>query len=282
MFLVEFPFAGVVAAGNFLRQFIQIIRGQFGLVVVLRAWQRMQFNHRVSILTFTAGLLDVFAFGFSLLANGFAICDLRTAHIGLHVVLAQHAVHNNLQVQLAHAGDQCLAGIRFGGNTESRIFLRQSLHGHGQLVLIGLGFWLDGHGNNRRWKLDGLQDHLLVFVAQRVASVDAFQSHARANVAGINLFNLFPLVGMHLQQAADPFSSALAGINHVAAGPQHAGVHPDVSHVPHKRVGHNFKCQRGKWLLIRSPAQLHFVRLRIAAFHRRNIHRRRQEVDYRV
>ena len=43
------------------------------------------------------------------------------------------------------------------------------LHGHAQLVLVGLGFRLDGHGNNGRGKIDVFEDDRLVFIAQRVA-----------------------------------------------------------------------------------------------------------------
>ena len=156
-----------------------------------------------------AGLLDVFAFGDGFLANRFAIRHLRTADVGLHVVFAQHAVDDNFQVQFAHAGNQCLSGIGLGRNAERRIFLRQPLHGHAQLVLVGLGLRLDGYGNYRGGKIDVFENDLLCFVAQRVAGVDALQTHAGANIAGINVINFFALVGMHLQQAADAFARAL-------------------------------------------------------------------------
>ena len=144
-----------------------------------------------------------------LLANRFAISHLRTADVGLHVIFAQHAVDDDFQVQFAHAGDQCLSGIRLGRNAERRIFLRQPLHGHAQLVLVGFRFRLDGHGNNRRGEIDRFENDLFLFVAQRVAGIDALQADAGANVAGINFFNFFALVGVHLQQTADAFARAL-------------------------------------------------------------------------
>jgi len=93
------------------------------------------------------------------------ISQWRTADVGLHVVFAKHAVNDDFQVQFAHAGDQRLSGIRLGGNAEGRVFLGEALHRNTQLVLVGLGFWLDGHGNNRRREVDRFQNDLLLFVA---------------------------------------------------------------------------------------------------------------------
>src|SRR6267378_2992420 len=203
MFLVEFPFTGGTAAHHFLGERIEIVRGHLFHALVAGTWNRMQLDLAVAVLALAAGLLDVFALANGLLANRLAVRHLRTAHVRLHVVFAQHAVHDNFQVQFAHAGDQRLSGIRLGGNAERRIFLRKPLHGHAQFVLVSLGLWLDGHGNHGRREFDGFEDDLLVFVAERVAGIHVFQTDASANVAGIYFFDFFALVGMHLQQAAN-------------------------------------------------------------------------------
>ena len=57
---------------------------------------------------------DVLAFGFRRLADRFAVGHLRLADIGVHAELALHAVDDDLQVQLAHAGDNRLPGFRIG------------------------------------------------------------------------------------------------------------------------------------------------------------------------
>ena len=81
--------------------------------------------HAMAVLAAAAGLLNVFAFAFGFPANRFAVGHLRPAHVGLHAVFAQHAVDDNFQVQLAHAGNQRLSGIGIGMDAEGRIFLRE-------------------------------------------------------------------------------------------------------------------------------------------------------------
>src|SRR5258705_66717 len=239
----------------------------------------MQLNFAMSVLPASAGLLDVLAFRGGLLANRFAVRHLGASHIGLHVIFAQHAVHDNFKVQFAHAGDERLPGVRFGGNAERGIFLRQPLHRHTQFVLVGFRLWLDGHGNNRCREIDIFQDDRLAFVAERVAGIDALQTHAGANIARINLVNLFALVRVHLQQTADALARAFAGVQYVTSGLQHAGIHADVRHMPDEWVRHDFERQGRKGLIVPGQAQLAFVILRVHALHWRNIHRGRQIID---
>src|SRR5207249_6287237 len=49
--------------------------------------------------------------GAGVLGNALAIGDLRSPDVGIDAVLAQEAVNQNFQVQLAHAGDDGLAGL---------------------------------------------------------------------------------------------------------------------------------------------------------------------------
>ena len=100
-----------------------------------------------------AGLAHEAAFGFDFAANGLAIGDLRLADRGVHFELAQQAIDDNLQMQLAHPGDQGLPGLRVAVDAEGRIFLGQLVERLAQLVLVGLGLRLDrdrmtGSGNS--------------------------------------------------------------------------------------------------------------------------------------
>jgi len=56
------------------------------------------------------------------MVSRYGTCGLPT---WLHFVFPHHAVDDDFQMQLTHAADDGLPGIRIGGNFEGRIFLRQ-------------------------------------------------------------------------------------------------------------------------------------------------------------
>jgi len=58
-----------------------------------------------------AALADVLALRLDLAGDGLAVGDLRLADVGVDLVLAPHAVDDDVQVELAHAGDHGLAGL---------------------------------------------------------------------------------------------------------------------------------------------------------------------------
>ena len=137
------------------------------------------------------------------LNNCFAVGDLRPAHIRLHAEFAHHAVHDDFQMQLAHPGDQSLAGVWLRVHAERGIFLRQLRQRIAHLFLIRLGLRLDGHGNYRGRKFDGFQNDRLFFIAERVARGAVFQAHAGGDVASVDGFDFFAFVRVHAQQSAD-------------------------------------------------------------------------------
>src|SRR5579883_1354182 len=75
-------------------------------------------NLHVTVLTVTAGLLDVATFAFGVLADGFAIRNLRLADVGADAEFAHHAVHDDLEVQFAHSRKNGLTGFGVGGHAE--------------------------------------------------------------------------------------------------------------------------------------------------------------------
>src|SRR5699024_3854038 len=72
----------------------------------------------VAILTTAAGLADKLAFAFTGGSNGFAIGDLWSTDGGLDLEFAFQPVHDNFEMQLAHARNNCLAGFLISTHLE--------------------------------------------------------------------------------------------------------------------------------------------------------------------
>src|SRR5262249_27572617 len=104
---------------------------------------RIQPDLRVAVLPAAAGLPDVASFAFGLLGQRFLVGDLRLADAGLYAKLALASIHLDFQVQLPHAGDDRLAGLRIGLDAEGGILGDELLESLAELFLIGLGLRLD-------------------------------------------------------------------------------------------------------------------------------------------
>jgi len=63
-------------------------------------------------------------------------------------------------------------------------------------------------------------------------------------IARQNLADLFPLVGVHLEQSPDALTSAPTRVQHRVPGLQLPGVNADKRQLADKGIGHNLKRQR--------------------------------------
>ncbi len=173
-------------------------------------------------------------------------------------------------------------GVDIGVHAERGIFLRQLGEGGAHFFLVRFGFRLDGHRNHRRREIDRLEHDGLVFIAQRVAGSHVLQAHAGGNIARFHRIDFLALVRMHPQQAPDALARFLGGVVNVLPGLQHAGIHANIGHVADERIGHDLERQRGKRLIVRRTPQFRLFGIRIDAFDRGNIERRRQIIDHRI
>ncbi len=140
-----------------------------------------------------------------LLADGLAISHLRLADVGLHAELAHHAVHQDFQVQLAHAADDRLAAVRIGaarwnvGSSCASLPSATPIFSWSLLVFGSTATAMTGVGELDRLQhdRDALHRRCVSPVVMFFSPTQAQMSPARTSVM------LLALVGVHLQQAAD-------------------------------------------------------------------------------
>src|SRR5690606_30198291 len=122
-------------------------------------------EHAVSVLAATAGLADEAAFAARRAADGLAVGDLRPAGVRLDFVLALHAVDDDLEVELAHPGDDRLPGLLVEADAERRVFLAELLERLGHLRLVVARLRLDRNRDHRLRERDRLKEHGVVAIA---------------------------------------------------------------------------------------------------------------------
>src|SRR5690606_3016149 len=87
-------------------------------LVALTALQRLDAKPDVTVLTTPTRLPDELAFLLDQLADGLAVGNLRLADVALDLELPLHAVDNDLEMQLTHAGDDGLPRLLVGADAE--------------------------------------------------------------------------------------------------------------------------------------------------------------------
>src|SRR5437879_10695921 len=103
----------------------------------------------VTILTMTTRLTNVFTLSLRLTRNRLAIGDLWPSDVCLDLELADHAVHQHLQMELPHATNDGLATLGVGMQLEGGILFRQFVEGDRHLVLVGTCSRLDSDVDHR-------------------------------------------------------------------------------------------------------------------------------------
>ena len=103
-------------------------------------------------------------------------------------------------------------------------------------------------------EVDRFEHDRVLVVADRVAGRDRPQSHRGADIARQDFLDLFALVGVHAQQAADALLAPLRHVENRIAGLERSRIHPEKRQLADVRVGHDLEYQRGERLLVGSVA----------------------------
>ena len=183
------------------------------------------------------------------MTSGLAVGNLGLTNVSVNLELTEQTVDDDLEVQLAHAGDDGLAGLVVGGHLEGRVLLGELGQSKGHLVLLGLGLGLDGNVDNGLSELDLLEDDLLALGAQGVTGGGVLEADASNDVAGGSVVTVDTLGGVHLEDAAEALALTVGSVDHVGAGLGTAGVNADIGELTDERVGHDLEDQAGEGLV---------------------------------
>ena len=235
----------------------------------------------VSVLSASAGLSRVLAVHVNSLGKGLLVSNLRSAYVCLYVELTQQTVYNNIQMQLAHTGDDGLSRLLVGTYPEGGILLGQLYQSLAHLVLAGLGLGLDCDIDNRLRELHGLQDYRVLLITDGVTGGGVLKAYCGSDIAGVNLIQLASLVGVHLKDTANTLFLALGGVEHIGTGIHGSGVNPEERKLSYKGIGHDLECQSSEGLLIGGVTH-YLVSIQIHALDGGDVGRSRHILDHGI
>ena len=222
-----------------------------GLALFQLSWiwvVRLDGDDNLSELTRTTGLLLVGEVqGLNSLADGLAVSNLWVTNVRFDLVFALHAVNKNVQVQLAHAADNGLAGLFVQFNGEGWVLSSKLLNSGTQLLLVSLGLRLDGNLDNWIREVHGLEDDWVCTVGQGVTSGGVLQADDCVDVTSYCLFNRVFLVGVHLEQLTNAFLLALGGVLYFITWGDLARVNADEDQLTEEWVCSKLESQAGEW-----------------------------------
>ena len=118
---------------------------------------RLELNFTVSVLTTTTGLFCILAVHVNRFCDGLFVSNLRCTYVCLYLELTQKSVYDDLQVELAHTGDDRLSCLRISVRAECRVLLCKFRKRLTQFALGSLCLRLDRELDNRLRELHGLQ-----------------------------------------------------------------------------------------------------------------------------
>ena len=146
----------------------------------------LEVDDDVAVLALAARLADVLHVHLlDGLGDRLAVGDLRLAGGGVDLELAEHPVDEHLEVELALAADDRLAGLVVGVDLERRVLVRQRGEGLAQLVLGVLRLRLDRDLDDGLGEVERLEDDRRLVVAEGVAGRRLLEADDGDDVTGV-------------------------------------------------------------------------------------------------
>ena len=120
---------------------------------------------------------------------------------------------------------------------------------------------------------------MFIFITERIASSCIFQANGGSDITGINFFNLFTLISVHLKNTSNTLFLALCRVVYIRTCCNNAGIDTEKGKLANKGIGHNLKPKRRKRFGIRRNSFYFSSRINVNTLYCRNIERRRHVIN---
>ncbi len=249
---------------------------QVALCVVLIL--RTDSDDDISELTATTSLLLV---DLTMVLNGLRdsllVVNLRLTLVTLNLELTLQTVDNDIEVKLTHTGDDGLATLLVGMNSEGRILFGELSKTVVKLSNVGLALRLHSYGDHRIREGHRLEDDRLVLVTQGITGTDILETYTCADITSVDALHRNLLMRVHLEQTADTLLLARTGVVDVRTGLHRTRVYAEVYETTHERIGSNLKCESCCRLFLKRLTILFLTSLRVRTLDGGSVLRRGQE-----
>ena len=208
--------------------------------------ERLHADLAVAELAVAAGLLLVAAVALGRALDRLAVRDLRLLEVDLDLVALAQAAHHHLDVQLAHAREQHLVGLRVARDAQHRVLLEQPVQRGRDLVVVAARLGLDREGGGRLREDDLRIDDRVRLVRERVARLRLLELRHRADVARLDLGHRRLRLALQQQQRADALGHVARRVVDRGVGLERARVHAEQADAPGVRVDERLPDERGE------------------------------------
>jgi hypothetical protein len=164
--------------------------------------------------------------------------------LDVHAEAPVHALDGDLDVHLAHASEELLAGLLVAPENEGRVLLRQAAERLAHLLLVALGLRRDRevHDGLREAKIGKLD--LGVLCEKEIARLRLLELGHGADVAGRERGSLLVLLALERQKLAEAFLAMRASVHERRVAGELAVEHAEDRDPAGERVGDRLEDER--------------------------------------
>jgi len=181
-------------------------------IVTATTRQLRQFDVDVCELTLAAGLFLVPVGLLDGFFDGFAIGDLGFFQDHFDAELALEFFDSDLDMHLAHPGQDHLLGFLVPLHLQSRVLLHQPLERTVDLVFIPFALGFQGERNHRLQRNRALVKDRLGTITERVTGLGLLELGYGADIAGLGNVHGLLLLAFHFENGGNPLGSFLVRV----------------------------------------------------------------------